>query len=140
MMLYESLVVYSDSDNLAISKDNNFNPFKEKVLKTAKIAGKELKKNSSYHGKKRRAQRGMTHESIYFCFYFGDVFPQKGGSTVYYLSEKAVEKNGRFNAMKEILRDHTGTTVVMSEKNMIITIYKNKDIKNLSKHFKSLNH
>jgi hypothetical protein len=90
----------------------------------------------SLHAEERLAQRGISETALDVAFQFGEEFEQKDHSTAYYFSRANYEKLQLDEDMKKELYKFIGTTLIMSEDGAIITSFKNKNLKNITKRFK----
>lgn len=86
------------------------------------------------HSKKRMNQRGITNNQIEFTMSYGLELIQEGGYFVYYLSRKVLD-NPHLRSYKRNFLDWIGTAVVTGFDGHIITTFKNKNIKNITKRF-----
>lgn len=87
------------------------------------------------HAKKRQSQRGISIDDMVITILLGEEFYQKTGSIAYYFSNKS-KKNKKLKPIEEKLAALTGTAVILSQDNYIITTFKNKNLKNIKKRFK----
>ena len=87
----------------------------------------------SKHAKTRKSQRGFDNEALEIAIDYGDEYLQKGGYHIYYLSKKSIQNNKylKQNALK--FEKYIGLTVILSMDFHVITCYKNKGLKNITK-------
>lgn len=85
------------------------------------------------HAKIRKEQRGIDNLSVQITLEYGDEYVKETGSFAYYFSKHTSKRIPKKLLKFENFDKYIGTTVIISAENTIITVYKNKHLKNLSK-------
>ena len=108
----------------------------EKIIEKTNSNDMALFYDLTAHAKKRIAQRGIDKIAINIAIEYGEEFIQKGGTFMYYITKKSLNKNKKLKRNSKILEKYIGTIVIVSENLEVITCYKNNRLKNLNKNYR----
>lgn len=106
---------------------------KKSLTKLADELKCQINPDETLHAKKRKEQRGIDELAVQVTLEFGEEYVQETGSFAYYFSKHTTKRIPKKLLKYENFDKYVGTTVIISAENTIITVYKNKHLKNLSK-------
>jgi hypothetical protein len=103
-----------------------------RITAEIKKATEIFRERITNHASQRMAQRGLNIFDITTAIMFGQEFFQETGSIAYFFTKKSLERR-ELKRQKTQFDDLVGLAVILSDSNEVITVYKNKNLKNITK-------